>query len=358
MKKLILPILVPSLIFAFQTAAFAQPVYIDGEPIPFTVTVGEETKQENLDRFDLLGVIDGSSVAIRYNGNVGQVSREEFETLLPLVDLSGFPSANGLTELTQGSSGDSVMAMQQGLISLGYLQGVADGIYGGGTAAAVKSFQDDNGLEGTGTADLVTYLAVQDAAAGTLDKRLTLTFPMKLTPEEKFAAIYDETDDDLTPFLDSTWKFSFDRFEGTGMLDLGLPAGTPAVESPAIDRIMLETSFKVIVARDDTSGLFTLIPAFVIDSTGAYRPYVQKVSFFSGSKSCEVNDAVSTGSIEGVTLKEHAYLPLTAEAVAFLKENEDISVRITGSITDYDYNLGADRGVFKTYLDTVENCLS
>lgn len=50
-------------------------------------------------------------------------------------------------------AGDRVEELQKELISQGYLNGVADGLYGGQTQAAVAAYQQANGLEATGTAD-------------------------------------------------------------------------------------------------------------------------------------------------------------------------------------------------------------
>ena len=55
--------------------------------------------------------------------------------------------------LDVGSRGDDVKKLQRYLISLGYLSGGADGIYGNGTAGGVKKFQAAEGLPETGTAD-------------------------------------------------------------------------------------------------------------------------------------------------------------------------------------------------------------
>lgn len=66
--------------------------------------------------------------------------------------------------LASGAKGEDVKAMQQRLIDLGYLKGKADGSYGGGTAAAVKAFQQAAELEPTGEADartLATLYAMQ-----------------------------------------------------------------------------------------------------------------------------------------------------------------------------------------------------
>ena len=62
--------------------------------------------------------------------------------------------------LAQGMKGDAVKDVQQRLIELGYLNGGADGNYGGKTAAAVKAFQQASGMEPTGEADDLTQKAL------------------------------------------------------------------------------------------------------------------------------------------------------------------------------------------------------
>lgn len=70
-------------------------------------------------------------------------------------------------------TGDSwgVYSMQLKLIELGYLEGKADGHFGGATQEAVKKFQQDAGLEVTGIADSITQemmynVAHEDTPAG------------------------------------------------------------------------------------------------------------------------------------------------------------------------------------------------
>ena len=62
--------------------------------------------------------------------------------------------------LQQGSSGDTVKALQLRLIELCYLSGSADGNYGAQTKAAVELFQKSAGLEATGVADVETQIAL------------------------------------------------------------------------------------------------------------------------------------------------------------------------------------------------------
>lgn len=55
--------------------------------------------------------------------------------------------------LENGSKGNEVKQLQQALIDQGFLTGNADGIFGNGTAASVKAFQESVNLEPTGIAD-------------------------------------------------------------------------------------------------------------------------------------------------------------------------------------------------------------
>ena len=67
------------------------------------------------------------------------------------------------TILKKGSTGDAVKALQQKLISLGYLSGGADGVFGPATQKAVTAFQAANGLDADGIAGAQTLAALQNA---------------------------------------------------------------------------------------------------------------------------------------------------------------------------------------------------
>ena len=62
-----------------------------------------------------------------------------------------------------GNKGDRVKALQQTLITLGYLSGNADGIFGSKTQNAVKAFQEKNKLAVDGVAGKKTLKAIQSA---------------------------------------------------------------------------------------------------------------------------------------------------------------------------------------------------
>lgn len=67
--------------------------------------------------------------------------------------------------LQVGSSGSKVKTMQQRLISLGWLEGKADGEYGGATQAAVQAFQKSSGLWADGIAGPDTLEKLYSASA-------------------------------------------------------------------------------------------------------------------------------------------------------------------------------------------------
>ncbi|HIU33460.1 MAG TPA: peptidoglycan-binding protein [Candidatus Pullichristensenella excrementigallinarum] len=72
---------------------------------------------------------------------------EEHKAYFVLEELIDYPT------LSRGSRGEDVQAMQQWLIGLGYLDDVADGIFGQKTEAAVIAAQQAGGFEANGIAD-------------------------------------------------------------------------------------------------------------------------------------------------------------------------------------------------------------
>ncbi len=71
--------------------------------------------------------------------------------------------------LYNGCTGDAVLAMQQKLIDLGYLNGTADGKFGDSTEKAVRKFQSENGLKADGLAGKKTLAALKSAQRGADD---------------------------------------------------------------------------------------------------------------------------------------------------------------------------------------------
>ena len=68
--------------------------------------------------------------------------------------------------ISYGSKGDRVKSLQQALITLGYLTGTPDGIFGSKTRTAVKAFQRSKKLTADGVAGKKTLTAIQSSLAG------------------------------------------------------------------------------------------------------------------------------------------------------------------------------------------------
>lgn len=105
--------------------------------------------------------LSGAWANVTYGGNTGWVMKEYIQaaaivkpTATPAPIATAQPSANAGYQLLQsGSRGDHVVALQEALIELGFLNGKADGVYGNGTAQAVMAFQRKNSYPVTGMAD-------------------------------------------------------------------------------------------------------------------------------------------------------------------------------------------------------------
>lgn len=87
------------------------------------------------------------------------------------------PSGITATLIKKGDSNTSVKAMQQTLISLGYLSGTADGIFGTQTYRALKEFQKANALTADGVAGSLTIAALNSANADSPESAPSVTVP-------------------------------------------------------------------------------------------------------------------------------------------------------------------------------------
>lgn len=77
-----------------------------------------------------------------------------------------------------GSIGPEVILLQQRLSELGYYSGEADGKYYEGTAAAVKNFQLQNGLDADGIAGEMTLRVLNSQEAKPYDPHFATSSPV------------------------------------------------------------------------------------------------------------------------------------------------------------------------------------
>ena len=101
------------------------------------------------------------------------------------------------TTLRTGATGAAVMRLQQRLIELGYLNGMADGQYGTATYRAVRAFQRANGLSVDGAAGPQTQMILFSNAAVSAPSKATATpqptAVSRVTPTGKPAATQKPT---------------------------------------------------------------------------------------------------------------------------------------------------------------------
>ena len=86
--------------------------------------------------------------------------------IINIIIISLFSSASAAS-YRRGSTGSTVREIQTRLKNWGYYSGTVDGIYGSGTEAAVKKFQQKNGLTADGIAGPATLSALGISSGGT-----------------------------------------------------------------------------------------------------------------------------------------------------------------------------------------------
>ena len=118
--------------------------------------------------------------------------------LIFLLALSAWGAAENfadvdLTEwepLARGAKGEAVELLQEQLIELGFLNGIADGSFGPKTEAALIAFQSAAGLEETGIADVETMEALFDPEAPIVTATPAPTFSPTPAPQKSSEMVW------------------------------------------------------------------------------------------------------------------------------------------------------------------------
>ena len=139
-----------------------------------------------------------------------------------------FVSVNccAMENIQKWQKGDSVKEVQEMLISLGYLDGSADGVFGPKTEAAVAAFQKDKGLDATGIVGEATYAALKGEpeasgaeASGDAEIDLEAAFPSWNPDSESLKALVDFVQgcaDESSPgYLDPADRIATFDMDGT-----------------------------------------------------------------------------------------------------------------------------------------------
>lgn len=144
------------------------------------------------------------------------------------------------TTLKSGSKGDDVKKLQQSLIDAGYNVGSAgaDGIYGKNTAAAVKAYQQANGLTVDGIAGNQTLGTLYGGSTAT-------TTPSATTPQQSNTYKFEEFTYD--PFETSD---TYKNYSNT--LDEMMTSGKPTQQESAY-KPLLDEALNKYLNREDFS---------------------------------------------------------------------------------------------------------
>lgn len=359
---------------ALAGTAMAQEIIFTGEPAPLTVYPSYTSTAENEDaegvavgvqNLHVLGGISAGEETVLYaavmipNANTdieteteaeaeespwitGYVLASEIMEKVPALSFSELPSVTGWTDLGQGAAGDFVITAQEDLIQLSFLDGTADGRYGPGTAGAVSAFQKENGLPDTGVIDVVTYFYLEEQTKEL--EPLETPYPPVYTVEDKFDDIMDDMEDTsvLEPFVTPEWSYSFDAFEGEGLITDGTVLGIYEDNSRPVDTISLTVSPVMKVKREDT-GMISVYPILQVKSSGAYRPYVKSIILKAGNAVCELGDSVLSGTLVGTQVEEIAEIPVSLESIGKLADSEEtpLEIRVKGNSRTYDLEVTA-----------------
>jgi peptidoglycan hydrolase-like protein with peptidoglycan-binding domain len=140
--------------------------------------------------------------------------------------------------LTQGVRSEQVLLLQQQLIAAGIsVSGGADGIFGPGTAAAVKQFQTDQGFVATGTVDASTAAALAAFAP--------TPAPAAETPAAETPAAETPTP---TPAATPT---------GDANALVGLKTGSRGTAVQTLQQRIIDAGFTVVGGADGIFGVLT-----------------------------------------------------------------------------------------------------
>ena len=123
-------------------------------------------------------------------------SAKEAETVFTAAD-AGTVQTSASSSLKQGSKGTEVKNLQSQLISLGYLTGKADGVYGRLTTAAIKAFQKDNKLTADGIAGKKTLAKLNSSTAAAAQKPQAAATPAPTAVPGAAAALSGRPDPSL-----------------------------------------------------------------------------------------------------------------------------------------------------------------
>ncbi len=293
------------------------------------VTIPADGAELTLEAFHILG-IDPDGNYLLFDG-------EEFYSVTPSdleqavsIDES-FPELGVLETLSQGTRGETVVPLQEGLIDLGFLEGSADGDFGPGTSKAVRAFQEAFNLEATGKADEITRLLIASMAGETIDIE-------GMNPETMYAPIMGRTTVDIQPILESGLLLSYSEMDGEGFISDGKINSYDASGSTDLDKYVLSYQFGFLV-REERDAV-EVLPAIKVSCLCVRRPVLTEVMLKAGGVKGSAPIEDLQVKLSGVDTVEEGIALLSDEMVEALSQaKEGLSMRIVGQYNSFDINV-------------------
>lgn len=263
--------------------------------------------------FHLLGADGAGDYLLFSDGRFLKVSADAVEGVLRALGSAAddLPSVEDYPEIGRGAGAAVVTALQEALIAQGYLEGKADGSFGGKSRDAVAAFRADHGLEPTGTTDALTQMLV-------FSEGQDMVYVMPETdPARAYGAIIDRIDADLSRALELGLTLQYDDISGEGALSNGTVIAYSAPAASDIDKCDFSIRL-VLMVRPGEDGAPTVRPAMEIQCLCVRRPVMERVLLKSGDSRCTLEVAELTSALSGVDSLESGVLWLDDAALDLL----------------------------------------
>ena len=335
MKRLISIVLALAL-FCASGAAYALPIRMKGDELTVQALVMKDGSDTNLTltTCHVLGKNPDGSYLVYQDKGLYTVQSSELRDALGTLD-ADIPALGQLETLSRGMVSDDVLAFQENLRALEYLTGTSDGDYGPGTQAAVQAFQEDNGLEPTGTADEITRLL----AASLTEKQSVVRY--RYDPTAQYAPIMGHTDVDLESVISSGLRLDYDDIKGEGFISNGRAYQVDASGAADLDKYELTVRFGLLT-QETEAGMVEMLPVLRISCLCVRQPMMKTVTLKSGLSRGEAAVEEMTVKLEGVYSLEEALVPLTDQMVDVLAgagEAGELKLRIEGQYRSFDIDI-------------------
>jgi len=319
------------------TAALAMPVSYNEGTMELSCSNGEENVTLNVSKFHLLGMGEDGQYLIYADGGY-------YSLLTPLQGMTEEDEAriNGMTgisedsfsPLARGAKGDAVKQFQEALVTLGYLDGGADGDFGGKTETAIMAFQAAMGLEETGVADA----RLQMLALSMTQPGLVLENPGK--DEERLAAIAEKTGLDPQMISDNGLVMDYDDITGIGFISDGNVITYTNQALADIDQYALKLQFGLLVQEKE--GGRSIEPVARVGCLCVRRPVMEGIVLKSGDYRGTATIENVSAELNGVKTEESGTAMLEAKAVEVLANADnagELKIRVTGKYNSFDISV-------------------